>query len=590
MSTVIKERKDVKAEDKWRIEDLFSSVESWEKEFKACEELLPLLKEYKGRLAIENMFDIFGLDEKISKMADRLYVYANLKSHENTADSFYQGLCGRANSLIVKYSSACAFIEPELLSLNEEDIVKAAEDSVYKHFLLNLLRNKRHILDTEKEELLAGVYELASAPDDIFSMINNADIQFDDVKDGKGKTVPLTHGKYQSYLESSDRTLRENAFKSYYKSFYNLRNTISTTYAASVKKDIFLSRARNYESCLEAGLYGDNIPVDVYKSLISTVNKNLSLLQRYIKIRKDRLKVDKLHFYDLYTPIVDEVDIKIDFERAKETVTKALEPMGEEYIKTFKEGLEGCWIDKYENKGKRSGAYSWGSYGTHPYVLLNYDNNYNSMFTLAHEMGHAMHSHYTWSNQPYVYGNYTIFVAEVASTVNEALLMEYLLKTTEDKKLKAYLINYFMEQFRGTLFRQTMFAEFELTAHEMAERGEAITFETLTEVYRQLNIKYFGDGIELDDEICYEWMRIPHFYTPFYVYQYATGYSCAIALSRKILNENVAENYIKFLKGGCSDFSINLLKTAGVDISTPKPVENAVKVFENLLNQMESLE
>ncbi|MCC8098349.1 MAG: oligoendopeptidase F family protein, partial [Eubacterium sp.] len=362
------------------------------------------------------------------------------------------------------------------------------------------------------------------------------------------------------------------------------------TYASSVKKDIFLSRARNYESCLESCLYGDNIPTDVYMNLISTVNKHLPLLQRYIKIRKERLGVDKLHFYDLYTPIVDEVDIKIDFEEAKKVVAKALEPMGEEYIKTFKEGLEGGWIDKYENKGKRSGAYSWGSYGTHPYVLLNYDNNYNSMFTLAHEMGHAMHSHYTWSNQPYIYGNYTIFVAEVALTVNEALLMEYLLKTTEDKKLKAYLINYFMEQFRGTLFRQTMFAEFELAAHEMAERGEAVTFETLTEVYRQLNIKYFGSEIELDDQICYEWMRIPHFYTPFYVYQYATGYSCAIALSRKIINENGAENYIKFLKGGCSDFSINLLKIAGVDISTPEPVENALKVFENLLNQMESLE
>ncbi|MCD8089823.1 MAG: oligoendopeptidase F family protein, partial [Clostridiales bacterium] len=308
-----------------------------------------------------------------------------------------------------------------------------------------------------------------------------------------------------------------------------------------------------------------------------------------IKIRKERLKVDKLHYCDLYTPIVEDANIKIDFEEAKKTVTEALRPMGDEYINTFKEGLEGGWIDKYENKGKRSGAYSWGSYGTHPYVLMNYDGNVNSMFTLAHEMGHAMHSHYTWTNQPYIYGNYTIFVAEVASTVNEALLMEYLLKTTEDKNQRAYLINYFMEQFRGTLFRQTMFAEFELTAHEMAERGEAITFETLTEVYRQLNIKYFGDGIELDDEICYEWMRIPHFYTAFYVYQYATGYSCAIALSKKILEENGAENYIKFLKSGSSDFSIELLKIAGVDISTPEPVENAMEVFADLLNQMESL-
>lgn len=585
----IKERKDIKACDKWKIEDMFSDVEAWESEYAECEKLIPQLAEYKGKLNIENMFDIFNLDEKIGRMVDRIYVYANLRSNEDSRDNFYQGLCRRADSLIVKYSSACAFIEPEILALDEKEIIKAAEGSVYKHFLYNLLRNKKHILDTEKEELMAGIYELASAPDDIFSMINNADLKFKDAVDKDGKKRVLTHGTYQSYLESTDRVLRESAFKSYYKSFYALKNTISSTYAASVKKDIFMSRARKYDSCLESFLYGDNIPVEVYKNLISVVDKHLPLLQRYIKLRKERLGVDELHFYDLYTPIVKDANLKISFDEAKMTVTKAIEPLGEDYLSVFKEGLEGGWIDKYENKGKRSGAYSWGSYGTHPYVLLNYSSNINNMFTLAHEMGHAMHSHYTWTNQPYVYGSYTIFVAEVASTVNEALLMEYLLKTTEDKTQKAYLINYFMEQFRGTLFRQTMFAEFELTAHDMAERGEPLTFEGLTEVYRQLNKKYFGDGIVLDDEICYEWMRIPHFYTAFYVYQYATGYSCAIALSKKILEENGAENYIKFLKGGSSDFSINLLKTAGVDISTPEPVENALKVFEDLLDKFENL-
>lgn len=590
MSSKVILRKDVKEEDKWKICDLFKSDEAWEEEFKQCEDLIPQLAAYKGKLNVSNMFEIFEADEKVSRLVDRLYVYANLRNHEDTENNFYQGLCGKANTLIVKYSSACAFIEPEILALNEDEVRAAAEGSVYKHYILNLLRNKEHILDTDKEEMLAGIYELASAPDDIFSMINNADIRFDDIKDGKGKTLSLTHGKYQSYLESSDRVLRKNAFKSYYKSFYGLKNTISSTYSASVKKDIYLSNVRNYKNSLESCLYGDNIPLEVYYNLVKTVNEYLPLLQRYVKIRKDRLGVDKLYFYDLYTPIVENVDLKIDFEEAKKTVVEALKPLGEEYINIFKGGLEGGWIDKYENKGKRSGAYSWGTYGTHPYILMNYDGNYNSMFTLAHEMGHSMHSYYTWNNQPYVYGNYTIFVAEVASTVNEALLMKYLLSKETDKIKRAYLINYFLEQFRGTLFRQTMFAEFELKAHEMAERGEALTFESLTEVYKQLNIKYFGEGIVLDDEICYEWMRIPHFYTAFYVYQYATGFSCAMALSEKILNENGAENYIKFLKGESSEFSIDLLKIAGVDISKPEPVVDALKVFEELLKQMESLE
>ncbi len=589
MSTPIIERKNVKIMDKWKIEDLFLDDKQWDNEYAMCEELIPKLAEYKGKLSADNMLSIFEIDEKIGKSVERLYVYANMKSHEDMGDNFYQGLCGRANSIIVKYNEACAFIEPEILALNEGEVLKAAENTVYKHFIENLLRNKEHILDTKGEEMLAGIYEMTSAPDDIFSMINDADITFKNVVDGTGNEKQLTHGKYQSYLESKDRVLRKNAFKEYYKSFYALKNTIASVYSASVKKDVILSRLRNYPSCIESFLYGDNIPVDVYKNLIGAVNKNLHLLKRYISLRKKRLGVDKLHFYDLYTPIVDNIDVKVKFDEACKTVIEALKPMGEEYLSVLKKGMTEGWIDKYENKGKRSGAYSWGAYGTHPYVLLNYDGNINSMFTLAHEMGHAMHSYYTWSNQPFVYGSYTIFVAEVASTVNEALLMEHLLSITEDKNQRAYLINYYMEQFRGTLFRQTMFAEFELTVHEMAEKGEPLTFESMTEVYKQLNIKYFGDDIEIDDEICYEWMRIPHFYTAFYVYQYATGYSCAIALADRILNKNGAEDYIGFLKGGCSDYSISLLKGAGVDISTTGPVENAMKVFENLLNKMESL-
>ncbi len=589
MSMTVIERKNVKIEDKWKIEDLFSDISQWEKEYEMCEKLIPELMEYKGRLSSSNMLDIFEKDEIIGRSVERLYVYANMKSHEDMGDNFYQGLCKKADSIIVKYNEACAFIEPEILGLDEEDVLKASEGTVYRHFIENLLRNKAHILDTKGEEMLAGIYELTSAADDIFSMINDADMTFEPIVDGKGNERPLTHGKYQSYLESSDRVLRKNAFKSYYKSFYALKNTIAAVYSSGVRKDIVISRLRNYSSCIESFLYGDNIPVDVYKNLIETVNKNLHLLKRYISLRKKRLGVDKLHFYDLYTPIVDNINVKTSFEEACKKVVDALEPLGEEYINVLKKGMSEGWIDKYENKGKRSGAYSWGAYGTHPYVLMNYDGNINSMFTLAHEMGHAMHSYYTWREQPFVYGSYTIFVAEVASTVNEALLMEYLLSVTEDKKYRAYLINYYMEQFRGTLFRQTMFAEFELTVHEMAEKGVPLTFESMTEIYRQLNIKYFGDDIVIDDEICYEWMRIPHFYTAFYVYQYATGYSCAVALADRIINKNGADDYIGFLKSGCSDYSISLLRKAGVDISTAEPIENAMKVFEGLLNKMESL-
>ncbi len=599
MAEKIKKREEISEEYKWNVKDLCASDEEWNKLFDSAMREIKKLAEFKGKLESENNTGKFGevlLDclkakDKAGRLTETAYVYANLRLNENSANSVYQAMSGKADNLVTVYFSACSFIEPEILSASEEIIINALESvselKIYQHYIEDILRSKEHILPAEQEEILARTNEMAQAPDNIFGMLNNADLKFDDIKDEKGNIVPLTHGKYISYLESADRNVRKQAFESCYKAYFKQKNTLAAIYNASVKKDVFFSKIRKYNSSLEASLFSTNIPVEVYKNLIAAVNKFLPLMHRYIDIRKKKLNLDELHMYDLYTPIVKEANTKMPYEKAKEIIVKALEPMGKEYVEELKNGLEGGWIDIYENEGKRSGAYAWGAYGCHPYVSLNYDGTINSMFTLVHEMGHAMHSHYTWSNQPYVYGDYTIFVAEVASTVNEALLMEYLLKTTTDKNARAYLINYFLEQFRGTLFRQTMFAEFELITHELSEKGETLTFDSLCKIYRELNIKYFGDGIVIDEEIDREWSRIPHFYNAFYVYQYATGYSAAISLSRKILNENGAENYIKFLKGGSSEYSIDLLKTAGVDMSVSKPIEDAMEVFKGLLDKIE---
>lgn len=590
MADIIKLRNEVDDKFKWKIEDLFENDKIWDDEYKKAEKSLNQITVFKDQISTENLLDVLEIKDSIGKNVEKLYVYANLKSHEDTSNPFYQALSDKADTLITLYSSSISFIVPEILLLDETKLKALTKNTIYAHFIEDILRSKMHILSSEKEELMAQIYEIAGAPENIFTMLNNADIIFDDAYDKDGNAHPLTHGRYASLLESEDRTLRKSAFESYYSSYYKQKNTISSIYASSVKKDVFNAKVRGYSSSLESILEPTNIPVDVYKNIISSVEKHLPLLHRYISLRKKRLGVDELHFYDLYTPIVSDIDRTKDYEDAKETVLKAVQPLGEEYTNDLKEALNSGWVDVYENKGKRSGAYAWGAFGNHPFVSLNYDNSINNMFTLAHEMGHAMHSHYTWQTQPYVYSDYTIFVAEVASTVNEALLMEYLLNTTNDKKQKLYLINYFMEQFRGTLFRQTMFAEFELIAHEKYEQGESLTFDMLCEIYKALNIKYYGKDIVIDEQITWEWTRIPHFYNAFYVYQYATGYSAAIALSNKILNENNASDYLKFLKSGSSDYSINLLKLAGVDMSSPAPVEKALLVFENLLAQMENIE
>lgn len=585
-------RDEVKKEYKWKVEDLFESDELWQEVYDKTEKSFSGFEQYNTAMDEKKLYNCLKLRDEISVNAEQLYVYANLRANEDSTNTFYQEMSGKADRLIMLYSQAVSFIEPAILAMDREKLKAALNDELkeYAHYIEDILRSAEHILSADKEEMLAQVYEIAEGPSNIFYMLNNADIEFKNAVDSKGEEHTLTHGTYSACLESKDRVLRKSAFDNIYDSYYKQKNTLAAIYSASVKKDVFSARVRNYISALEAMLFANNIPTEVYHRLIETVNRHLPLMHRYIRLRKKILGLEDLDMYDIYTPIVENIDTKKTYEEAKTTVLEALRPLGEEYCQTLKKALnEEGWVDIYENKGKRSGAYSWGAYGCHPFVSLNYDDKINSMFTLAHEMGHAMHSHYTWSTQPVVYGDYTIFVAEVASTVNEALLMEYLLSTTTDINERKYLLNYFMEQFRGTLFRQTMFAEFELMTHTMAEKGETLTFENMCNIYSDLNKKYYGEDIVNNEKISWEWARIPHFYTAFYVYQYATGYSAAITLSQKILNENGAENYINFLKGGSSEYSIDLLKGAGVDMTKSTAVENAMKVFEGLLDEMEKL-
>lgn len=596
MKHTLPKRSDVAAADKWHIEDYYENDSLWEEAYTMLMEEIPELAAYSGHLgeSAATLLACLEKNQELSLILDQVYTYANMRMHEDSANAFYQGMASRAEMLLIRYSDAISFLTPEILSLPEDVLadfrMERAEDfHLYDHFFDNLLRQKAHTLSPAEESLLAKTAELGGAPQNIFTMLNDADMRFGDITDADGDKVPLTKGRYVTFLESSDRCVRKEAFQTLYASYLKQKNTLAATYAASVKSDVFFASARKYDSARAMALYDDNIPLSVYDNLIETVHANLHLMHRYVALRKKLLGLDEVHMYDLYAPLVEDVDAKITFEEAKETVEKALAVMGKKYTDALHYGMNAGWIDVYENEGKRSGAYSWGSYGVHPYVLLNHNDTVNSMFTLAHEMGHALHSYFTWEKQPYLYSGHKIFVAEVASTCNEALLMEYLLKTTENKNIRKYLVNYFLEQFRGTLFRQTMFAEFEKITHEMAEKGEPLTWEGMNKIYHDLNRLYFGDDIVIDEEIDIEWARIPHFYNAFYVYQYATGYSAAIALSRKILSEGqpAVDAYLDFLSKGDSEYSIDLLKGAGVDMSKKDAVENAMAVFESLLDEME---
>lgn len=581
----------------WKIEDLYSTDELWQQEYDSTTDKLKVKPWYQGRLgeSEEIIFRALSESDELEMTVERLYVYANQKYYEDTTNAKYQDMAGKSQIIMTQFYTVYSFVEPEILSLPEEKLLSyinsEGELGLFSQYLKNILRQKAHILSEEMESVLAGAGEMAQGPKDIFSSFNNADIKFADVTDSSGVKHEVTHGKYSVLMESCDRVLRKNAFESVYSSYGALKNTLASTYNANVKQAQFFSKIRNYKSDLEASLDGSGIPVEVYDNLIDTVNKHINLMHRYVSIRKKVLGLDELHMYDVYAPLVSDYSVKVSFDEAKKRVAKGLAPLGDEYIRVLNEGYENGWIDVYENQGKRSGAFSWGAYGTHPFVFLNYHDNLDNMFTLAHEMGHAIHTYYSNANQPHIYAGYRIFVAEVASTCNEALLIRDLINESKDKKEKLYLINHFMEQFKGTMFRQTMFAEFEKITHNMAKEGTTLTADVLCKVYRGLNEKYFGPEMVIDSQIDMEWARIPHFYTPFYVYQYATGFSAAVAISAKILEEgqSVVDGYIEFLKSGSSDYPIEVLKKAGVDMAKPDVIEEALRVFEKLMDEFEAL-
>ncbi|OCA89961.1 oligoendopeptidase F [Pradoshia sp. D12] len=591
------ERKDIPVEDTWRLEDIFPSDEAWEKEFKGILAELPKGDQYRGKLdeSADTLWQALQFQDMITERLGRLYTYSHMRYDQDTGNTFYQGMDDRARNLYSQAASAFSYILPEILAIKEETINRFMQEkkelSLYEQTLKEINLQRPHVLSAEAEALLAQASEVMGTASNTFGMLNNADLRFPTIKDENGEEVELTHGRYSRFLESSDRRVREEAFKAMYKTYGQYRNTFASTLSGTVKKDNFYAKVRHYDSARHAALSNNNIPETVYENLINSIHNNLHLLHRYVKLRKKLLGVDELHMYDLYTPLVKDVKMDISYDEAKEYILKGLEPLGEEYINVLKEGFENRWVDVHENRGKRSGAYSSGSYGTNPYILMNWQDNVNNLFTLAHEFGHSVHSFYTRKNQPYPYGNYSIFVAEVASTTNEALLNDYLLKTIDDESKKIYLLNHYLEGFRGTVFRQTMFAEYEHIIHKMAQDGEALTAESLTQKYYELNKKYFGDDIVIDEEIGLEWSRIPHFYYNYYVYQYATGFSAAAALSKQILEEGqpAVTRYIEFLKAGSSDFPIEVLKKAGVDMTSPNPVEEACKVFEDKLNELEAL-
>ena len=592
----IPKRSEVPEEYKWALEDIYPSDEAWAADLEKLKAIPEKLSAYKGKLckSAESLYEYFKLSDEVSVLCDSLANYAQRKSDEDTTISKYQNFMGQLMNVYVEVNSACSFDSPEIISISDEDLEKFYQQKpelvLYKRAIDKLRLQKDHVLSEAEEKILSMTGEMGQSPENIYSMFSDADLKFPDAVDKDGNAHQVTHGSYIPLMQSSDRVLRKSAFEAMYSTFDKFKNTCAATLSAQIKAVNFYAKARKYNSSLEASLDGNEVPVEVYTNLIEAVHENMNYMYEYVALRKKLLGVDELHFYDLYTPIVADADEKITFEQAKETVFKALEPMGEEYLKILREGFENRWIDVYENEGKTSGAYSAGA-RVHPYVLLNHKDTLNCMFTLAHEMGHAIHSYLSNKNQPIVYSDYVIFVAEVASTCNEALLMEYLLKNTTDKKKKAYLINYFLEQFRTTLYRQTMFAEFELKINELVANGESLTADTLNEIYKNLNKLYFGDGIVLDDEIALEWARIPHFYYNYYVYQYATGYAAAIALSRRILNEGepAVKDYIKFLSGGCSTDPISLLKIAGVDMATTEPITKSLELFGNLIKELEEL-
>ena len=593
---VIRKRSEIPVEDTWALEDIYASDEAWEQELATLSEDQAELESYAGHLADngETLYRFISKLESTNEKALLLGNYAMRRSDEDTRDAKYQGMTGRFMSAVVALDAACSFETPEIMAISDEKLdgfyAEYPALERYRRYLTDMRRRKDHVLSGVEEKLLASAGEMAQTPSNIFGSFINADLKFPDAEDGEGKSRPLSQSTFITYQEGADRALRKDSYEKLYRTLNGFRNTAASLLNAQGKQLQFFAEARKYPSAFEASLDQNNVPTSVYLNLIEAVHQNMDKMHRYVRLRKKLLGVDELHFYDVYAQLVPGVDQKIPFEQAKQTVYDALAPLGQRYRKILKDGFDNRWIDVYENEGKRAGAYSAGV-AVHPYVLLNYTGTLDAQFTLAHEMGHALHSYLSNTTQNPIDSQYVIFVAEVASTCNEALLMQHLLSKTTDKMERAYLINHFLEQFKGTLYRQTMFAEFELNIGRMISEGKTLTADILCAEYRRLNEMYFGPDMVIDDEIAVEWSRIPHFYFDYYVFQYATGYSAAIALSRRILaeGEKAVEDYLDFLSGGCSKSPIDLLKGAGVDMTGPEPVQQALELFGELLDEMEAL-
>lgn len=596
MQTLTK-RSDVPGEYTWDLESIFPTNEDWENAFKALQHRLPELEALKGTLAQSGqaLLAVLQKRDELFEKLETLFVYASMRKDEDTTNSTYQGMYDRAMQLVVRASTAASYIEPEILAIPQATLDRFVQETpglaIYGQQLHDLNRKRPHVRSAEVEAVLAAAGEIADAPDSIFSMIDNADLKLPLIKNEAGEEVPLTKGNYLVYIRSTDRRVRKEAFEGMHTTYLKQRNTLAATLSSQVKGNIFYTTQRGYGSSRERALARYNIPVSVYDNLVGTVSEHIHLLNRYMRLRKRLLQLDELHMYDLYVPIVKETADEVTYQQARDTVQVALAPLGENYTNILKKAFTERWIDVYETPGKRGGAYSGGGYATRPFILLNFQNKRDSMYTLAHELGHSMHSYFTRTYQPFQYGDYTIFVAEVASTLNEGLLTEYLLRTNTDPTVRLAILNHSLEDLRGTLFRQTMFAEYEQQIHDHAEHGESLTADALSSMYHALNEKYYGAEATIDELIDIEWGRIPHFYYNFYVFQYATGISAASALVQQILHEGkpAVDRYLKFLSSGSSDYSIELLKKAGVDMTSPEPVRQALELFNTHLTQMEEL-
>lgn len=595
----LKERSEVEKKDQWDIEAMYSDEQQWESEYQQVEKESEDFEKYAGRLceSAKTLLAAMKAADALSLKTERIYTYAKMRRDEDNRKAVSQTMADQSQRLIALVYARMSFVEPEILALSEETLMGFLEEEkglqLYRYMFETMLRNKDHILSQKEEKLMAQFSEIASATNEIFDMLNDADMKLGTVTDEDGDAVELTHGNYVGFLESSNIQIRREAYEKMYQAYEKQKNTLAATYSYNTKTDTAFAKIRKYPSAVEAALFGDNVPLSVYENLVATVHESLPTFHRYMELRKKVLKLDQLHMYDVYVPLVEPPahEKDIPYEKALDMVREGLAPMGEDYLKRMNQGLSQRWIDVYENRGKSSGAYSFGSYDSFPYILMNYTGRLDDVFTIIHEMGHSMHSFYTRATQPYVYGSHSIFTAEVASTVNESLLMKQLIAKAVDPQEKKYLLDLYIDKFRGTLFRQTMFAEFELLTHQAVEQGEVLTADWLCENYEKLVRKYFGQSVEYDGYIPMEWARIPHFYNAFYVYKYATGFSAATALSKKILEEGAParDRYIEFLKTGNSDDPINLLKLAGVDMSSPEPIRLAMATFKGLVEELEKL-